>query len=331
MSINLSMLLFKTTLILGTIITISTPSWIIMWIGLEMNLMSFIPLMNKSKTPYESEASMKYFIVQAMASLVLLMAILISDLMECPSNFQYMTMMTALFIKMGAAPFHLWFPEVMNGLTWINCFILMTWQKIAPMILMSYQVYNNMIFTVVIILSVLFGSIGGLNQTSIRKMMAYSSISHLGWLIAAMSMNINYWVTYFIIYVWLNIAIIILLKWGNLFQISQIFTFKMSTLTKFTLFISFLSLGGLPPLMGFLPKWIIIQFMISNNNFLTMIIMVMTTLLTLYFYLRMMYSAFTFNNQNNIWHNESINSMIFITSTVISLIGIPMITIINLY
>nr|YP_003875590.1 NADH dehydrogenase subunit 2 [Euphaea formosa]ADM33809.1 NADH dehydrogenase subunit 2 [Euphaea formosa] len=328
---NLSSLLFYTTLITGTLISISSSSWLIMWIGLEMNLMSFVPIINKDKTPYESEASMKYFLIQAMASMMLLAAVLSAEMMNNINNWQNLILISALLMKMGAAPFHLWFPNVMQGLSWINCFILMTWQKIAPMVMTSYQLFNNKFINSIIILSVVVGAVGGMNQTSIRKMMAYSSISHIGWMLTAMLMSGSYWMLYFIMYIMLNMAVIMIMNKYAMFQLQQIFNTKMETTTKFTMFTGMLSLAGLPPFLGFLPKWMIIQNMIMFQEYLVIMIMVMTTLITLYFYLRMMYSAFTLSNQSGTMLNENKNKTVLMISISISLLGIPLISMINLY
>nr|AUO29227.1 NADH dehydrogenase subunit 2 [Enallagma cyathigerum] len=331
MKMNLSMLLFMTSLITGTLITISSSTWLMMWIGLEMNLMSFIPLMNSNKTPYESEASMKYFMVQAMASMMLLMSLILSEFIMFDKKMIYLIFLVSMFIKMGAAPFHMWFPGVMQGLSWFNCMLLMTWQKIAPMVMTSYILTTGMLSNMIILMSVIIGAVGGFNQTSIRKIMAYSSISHIGWMIMAMLMSSSYWMMCFMFYSVLSITVVILMNNNSLFYLSQIFSMKMESSMKFSLFMTILSLGGLPPFLGFMPKWMIIQNCIYFESKMLIIIMIMTTMITLYFYLRMTYSAFTMNNQAVAWMNQNNNKSIIFMSLLISMMGIPMIVMINLY
>nr|YP_009316748.1 NADH dehydrogenase subunit 2 [Anax imperator]YP_009942416.1 NADH dehydrogenase subunit 2 [Anax parthenope]AOW43643.1 NADH dehydrogenase subunit 2 [Anax imperator]QOC71585.1 NADH dehydrogenase subunit 2 [Anax parthenope] len=328
---NMSSTIFFMSLITGTLISISSTSWIGMWMGLEMNLLSFIPLMNKNKTPYENESAMKYFLVQAIASIMFLLAILLASMMD----FDYYTyinyiLSSALLMKMGAAPFHFWFPGVMEGLDWMNCLILMTWQKIAPFALLSYKLFMNNFFMTIIILCVTVGAVGGLNQSSIRKIMAYSSISHLGWMISAMMISNYYWIMYFFIYSLMNMAVIYLFKSQSLFHLSQIYFNKNSSIVKFSIFISMLSLGGLPPFLGFLPKWMIIQNMMATQYAIIILIMVMTTLLTLYFYLRIMMNAFTFMGNELMWQTSSNKTNILILLISISILGIPMLMILPL-
>nr|YP_010321738.1 NADH dehydrogenase subunit 2 [Asiagomphus coreanus]UKO32832.1 NADH dehydrogenase subunit 2 [Asiagomphus coreanus] len=324
MLLNMSSLLFILSLITGTLISISSSTWIGAWMGLEMNLLSFIPLMQKNKTPYENEASMKYFLVQAIASILFLLSILLAGMVDFDyNNYVSCLMSSALLMKTGAAPFHFWFPGVMEGLTWMNCLILMTWQKIAPFILLSYKLYMSLFFTTVIVLCVLIGAIGGLNQSSVRKLMAYSSISHLGWMISAMLLSSNFWILYFSIYVILNSAVIYIFNNQSIFHLSQAYYNNSSSMVKFSMFISMLSLGGLPPFLGFLPKWILIQNMMSSQYAMLVLIMVMTTLITLYFYLRIMFSAFMFLNQEVGWINNNIKINLTTMIMGLSVSGIP--------
>nr|WHN64145.1 NADH dehydrogenase subunit 2 [Chalcopteryx rutilans] len=329
MTPNLSMMLFSTSLIMGTMITISTSSWLIMWMGLEMNLLSFIPMMNSNKTSYESESSMKYFLTQAMASIMIMMAVLLSGILENMNEYSKIIILAATFTKMGAAPFHLWFPSVMQGLTWNKALILMTWQKIAPMGVMSHLMVNSTMINMVAAASVTLGTTGGLNQTSMRKMMAYSSVSHLGWMIMSMMMSNALWTMYFITYSLLNTATLSILKSTSTMHLPQLYSHMMNTSTKFALMTTILSLGGLPPFLGFLPKWIIIQNMVLMNSTLMVTIMVMTTLITLYFYLRMAYSAFMINSQSTYWKMSSKQKKITALSAMISIAGIPLATLMN--
>nr|YP_010890409.1 NADH dehydrogenase subunit 2 [Matrona cyanoptera]UZA66666.1 NADH dehydrogenase subunit 2 [Matrona cyanoptera] len=325
---NLSLMLFLFTMIVGTTVSISSSEWIIMWIGLEVNLMSFIPIMKTSKSPYESEASMKYFIVQAMASTLLMMAVLLMEMNTQPM--WVIILMATLFLKMGAAPFHIWYPGVMQGLSWENCIILMTWQKIAPMIMISYLMVNTLMTSIIVTMCVIVGAVGTMNQTSLRKLMAYSSISHLGWLIMSMLMSNYYWVVYFTLYSTVTIVTVTIFWSMSTFHMSQIMNKKMESKTKIVLFSSILSLGGMPPFMGFIPKWIMIQNMISSENYIMIMIMVMSTLITLYAYLRMSYSAFSLSNESLYWQMPEFNKSVMFLSMAVTLLGIPIIGVVSM-
>nr|YP_010031463.1 NADH dehydrogenase subunit 2 [Acroneuria carolinensis]QOV02858.1 NADH dehydrogenase subunit 2 [Acroneuria carolinensis] len=307
---NPTKLLFILTLISGTIISISANSWFGAWIGLEINLLSFIPLMTNTSNLMTTEASLKYFLTQALASATLLFTVIFSALIFSAS----MTLITSniflntlisssLLLKMGAAPLHFWFPGVMEGLNWMNGLMLMTWQKIAPLMLLSYNFSLNIFTSFVIVSSVMIGSLGGLNQTSLRKILAYSSINHLGWLTAALMIGENLWNLYFLVYSFLTATIIFMLHSFSLSHLNQSFSLThVPPVIKFSLFMTFLSLGGLPPFIGFLPKWIVIQSLTNSDLKMIVFLMVVMTLITLFYYLRVGFSAFMLTYSENSWN-----------------------------
>nr|ABY57645.1 NADH dehydrogenase subunit 2 [Paraleucophenga emeiensis] len=332
---NSSKILFMMIMMMGTLITITSNSWLGAWMGLEINLLSFIPIMSDNKNLTSTESSLKYFLTQALASTVLLFAIILLMLKNSMNmNFYqpYIStiMMSSLLLKSGAAPFHFWFPNMMEGLTWMNALVLMTWQKIAPLMLISYLKISS-ILTMSVILSVLVGALGGLNQSSLRKLMAFSSINHLGWMLSALNISESIWFIYFMFYTFLSVTLIYIFNTYKLFHLSQLFTmFFNSKMLKFTLFMNFLSLGGLPPFLGFLPKWVVIQQLTFNSQYLLLTILLVSTLVTLFFYLRICYSAFMLNYYENNWFNHT-NYMNFYTKiymilSFISIFGLLMIS-----
>nr|QIC19201.1 NADH dehydrogenase subunit 2 [Ocydromia sp. DY-2020] len=332
---NSSKILFILTLMMGTLITVSSNSWLSAWMGLEINLLAFIPLMNDSNNLMSSEACLKYFLTQALASSVMLFAIILNLLKfnfyqfnMIFMNFNFMMILLSLLLKSGTAPFHFWFPGVMEGLSWISALILMTWQKIAPIMLMSYIInvynYNNSLFLISIVLSIIIGSLGGLNQTSLKKIMAFSSINHLGWMLTALISSENLWLIYFLFYCFLSINLVFFFYIFKLFHINQLFSlFFKSKIIKFSLFMNLLSLGGLPPFLGFLPKWIIIQTLSFNNQLFLMSLLTVMTLITLFFYLRMCFSAFMLNYyENNFITSMNYNNFNMILYNIMSFFSI---------
>nr|YP_010715725.1 NADH dehydrogenase subunit 2 [Hermya beelzebul]WDE73952.1 NADH dehydrogenase subunit 2 [Hermya beelzebul] len=306
---NSSKIMFLNILIMGTLITISANSWLSAWMGLEINLLSFIPLMSDNKL-MSTESSLKYFLTQALASSIFLFAVILL-LMNLNTNY-LMTMMifSSLLLKMGSAPFHFWFPNVMEGLSWFNGFILMTWQKIAPLMLISYIIIKPLMM-ISIFMSSLIGAIGGLNQTSLRKLMAYSSINHLSWMLISMYNSNTLWMTYMLFYLFLNFIMIFTFYTYKMSHINQLFSLLFnSKMLIFFLMINLLSLGGLPPFLGFMPKWFVIQSLSENNQLMLLLFMILMTLITLYFYLRLCYNSFLLNYYENNWMiNSFYNSM----------------------
>nr|AXS65571.1 NADH dehydrogenase subunit 2 [Cleroidea sp. 4 KM-2017] len=298
-------LLFMTTMISGTMISISSYSWMGMWMGLEINLISIIPLLSKKTEMLSSEASIKYFITQALASAILMMAIIMISmnhemLTMVSTNMMVMMINTSLLTKMGAAPFHFWFPEVMEGLSWMNCFIMLTWQKIAPMVLLMYNSNMTMFIVMAIILSMMVSGILGFNQISLRKIMAYSSINHIGWMLAALLYSQPVWMIYFIVYTIISINIIAILNSFKIFFLKQFILLNLSPMLKTMFILNFFSLGGLPPFLGFLPKWFTIQTLIENSQLMLPFMMIVLTLLTLFFYTRITLSTLVLSQKNYI-------------------------------
>nr|QBF00374.1 NADH dehydrogenase subunit 2 [Stegana sp. 2117 JL-2019] len=333
---NSSKILFVIIMMSGSLISITSNSWLSAWMGLEINLLSFIPLMSDNNNLMSTEASLKYFLIQALASSVLLFSVIMMMLknsmsFEMNSLYSSSIIMSSLLLKSGAAPFHFWFPNIMDNLSWMNCLLLMTWQKIAPLILISYlQIELILYFS--IIMSVIIGSLGGLNQTSLRKLMAFSSINHLGWMLISLKINLSIWLIYFLSYTFLSFTLIYLFNNFKIFHFNQMFSlfFNQKPL-KFILMINFLSLGGLPPFLGFLPKWLLIQYLSFNNQYFLLIILVMTTLITLFFYLRICFSAFLLNYSENNWITYSnmnfFNFCFHLILSFISIFGLTMISI----
>nr|YP_002261339.1 NADH dehydrogenase subunit 2 [Gryllotalpa pluvialis]ACG59296.1 NADH dehydrogenase subunit 2 [Gryllotalpa pluvialis] len=330
---NPAKLFFFSSLMLSTLIVMSSSSWFSAWIALEINLLSFIPLISNTSNVLSSEAALKYFLTQAMASAILLIFILINQMtlnfMSPMINFYLYNMFLSspLLLKLGAAPFHFWFPSIMEGLDWLSSFTLMTWQKIAPMIILFNIMSMTNFLLMVMISSIMVGSWGGLNQVSLRKLMAYSSITHIGWMLAAMICNINIWYLYLLIYSILTLGMIFVFSSKNLFYLKQIFFSSLNPTFSIIMFSGLLSLGGLPPFLGFLPKWLVIQSLVYENTFL-ITTMVILTLMTLFFYMRLSLSAFLMFYPSNKWFIEWSNPSILLISSSIIIFLLPTISII---
>nr|ARH53974.1 NADH dehydrogenase subunit 2 [Pantoxystus rubricollis] len=295
--------LFLIMLMISTIISISSMSWMMAWIGLEINLLALMPLL-KTNNNNSTEAIMKYFMIQAMASAIFLFSIIIfidNDYLKPFKNQSLILLNSSLLLKLGVAPFHFWLPEVISGLNWKMNFIMLTWQKISPMILLSYNTNTTMYLSIIIIMSSFISSIQGLNQTCMRKIFAYSSINHMSWMISALMNSMSTWLIYFIIYSMMNMNIMIIFNKYKIYYLNQMsYLFYSNKYLKYFFMLNFLNLGGLPPFLGFFPKWLTVNFMILNNHYITTVILIIFSLISLYFYMRITFSSFSF------YINESI-------------------------
>nr|YP_010722461.1 NADH dehydrogenase subunit 2 [Parnassius nomion]WDV10550.1 NADH dehydrogenase subunit 2 [Parnassius jacquemontii tibetanus]WDV10614.1 NADH dehydrogenase subunit 2 [Parnassius epaphus]WDV10640.1 NADH dehydrogenase subunit 2 [Parnassius nomion]WDV10641.1 NADH dehydrogenase subunit 2 [Parnassius epaphus]WDV10654.1 NADH dehydrogenase subunit 2 [Parnassius nomion] len=323
-NLNSNKMFFYFILFFSTLISISANSWLGCWIGLEINLLSFIPLISNSKNLLSSEAALKYFLTQSIASINFLFSILLKMIML--KNFEINNLISILInssmlMKMGSTPFHFWFPNIIEGLSWFNCFILMTWQKISPMILLSYYMnYNFLMF--IMIFNVIVGTMGGINQTSLRKLMSFSSINNLGWMLVALMMTENLWIFYLMMYSFLISIMCFFFNMMNIYYINQLFIMNMKFSLKMFLLINFLSLGGLPPFLGFFPKWIIINFLIVNKLFIISFIFIMMSLIMLFFYIRIMYSSIMFNYLKMKWFKNFMKNYLLLIMNTLSMISL---------
>nr|YP_010596317.1 NADH dehydrogenase subunit 2 [Sthenias yunnanus]WAJ61219.1 NADH dehydrogenase subunit 2 [Sthenias yunnanus] len=319
-------ILFYFMLMLGTLITISSYSWLSMWMGLEINLLSIIPLLKDSKNNYPAEAALKYFTTQALASSILMFSIILSfNLYTYIGSSPTVSMIinSALLIKVGAAPFHAWFPEVLEGLSWLNSLILLTWQKIAPMVMIFYNCnLTSFLFTIILISTIVSGILG-INQISLRKILAYSSINHISWMLASMLNTQNVWMFYFLIYSVITLNIILILHFLNIYSLLQLFSsLSFNKQLKIFFVINFLSLGGLPPFLGFFPKWLVINSLIINQFYLLSILLIVFTLITLFFYLRIILVSLIINSNETISYTHKKMKFLIMFFNFISLSGL---------
>nr|YP_003734768.1 NADH dehydrogenase subunit 2 [Lycothrissa crocodilus]BAJ09871.1 NADH dehydrogenase subunit 2 [Lycothrissa crocodilus] len=286
-----------TSLGLGTTITFMSSHWLLAWMGLEINTLAIIPLMAQKHHPRAVEATTKYFLIQATAAAMILFAASTNawiygqwDINQMSHPLTSSITMTALALKIGLAPLHLWLPEVLQGITLTTGLILSTWQKLAPFALIIQTANNThpLLLTTFALTSALVGGWGGLNQTQLRKILAYSSIAHLGWMILMSQMAPQMTLIALIMYIIMTTTAflsLININSTKTITLTSAWT-KTPTLTALMCLI-LLSLGGLPPLTGFMPKWLIIQELANQGFTLTATIIALSALLSLYFYLRL--------------------------------------------
>nr|YP_010455557.1 NADH dehydrogenase subunit 2 [Micronycteris hirsuta]UUA63188.1 NADH dehydrogenase subunit 2 [Micronycteris hirsuta] len=312
--------MIMSTIIMGTIIVMTSSHWLTVWIGFEMNMLAVIPMLMKNHHPRSTEAATKYFLTQATASMLLMLAVLINLLhsgqwsVTNMTNSMASTILTlALTMKLGLSPFHFWVPEVTQGIPLTSGLLLLTWQKLAPLSILyniSPNINPDMLLSMSI-LSVIIGGWGGLNQTQLRKIMAYSSIAHMGWMTTILIYNPTMTILNLTIYVLMTLTVFMLLiLTSTTTTLSLSHMWNKLPLIPTIILTTMLSLGGLPPLTGFMPKWMIIQELTKNDSIILPTLMAITALLNLYFYMRLTYATSltmlpTTNNTKIKWHFEA--------------------------
>nr|UNY85898.1 NADH dehydrogenase subunit 2 [Emoia atrocostata]UNY85909.1 NADH dehydrogenase subunit 2 [Emoia atrocostata]UNY85910.1 NADH dehydrogenase subunit 2 [Emoia atrocostata] len=293
------MSLMLTSLATGTVITMTSTHWLMAWAGLELNTLSIIPIITKHHHPRSTEATTKYFLTQAAASAMLLFASTTNawhtgtwDLSQFTNQPACIMLTMALSMKLGLAPLHFWLPEVLQGTPLNTALIITTWQKLAPLSLMflTHNSLNPSILISMGLLSSVVGGWGGLNQTQTRKIMAYSSVAHLGWMTVAMALNPNLALLNLLLYLLMTTTTFMMLMQTSSKTIKDLTTASaLSPPTLALMMTLMMSLGGLPPLTGFMPKWLILQELTHYNFSTTALVLALSALLSLFFYLRLSY------------------------------------------
>nr|QYA70350.1 NADH dehydrogenase subunit 2 [Campylorhynchus chiapensis] len=331
-------LVFTTSLLLGTTITISSNHWVLAWTGLEINTLAILPLISKSHHPRAIEAATKYFLVQAAASALVLFSSMTNawhtgqwDISQLTDPTSCLILTAALAMKLGLVPFHFWFPEVLQGSPLLTGLLLSTVMKFPPITLlfMTSPSLNPTLLVTMALLSTALGGWMGLNQTQTRKILAFSSISHLGWMAIIISYSPKLALLNFYLYALMTATVFLSLNSMKALKLSTLMTSWTKTPTlNAMLMLTLLSLAGLPPLTGFLPKWLIIQELTKQEMAPAATIISLLSLLGLFFYLRLAYCAtitlppHTTNHIKQWRTNEPINPMVAILTTM-SLMLLP--------
>nr|YP_913485.1 NADH dehydrogenase subunit 2 [Esomus metallicus]BAF41546.1 ND2 [Esomus metallicus] len=285
---------------LGTTLTFSSSNWLLAWMGLEINTLAIIPLMMYKHQPRAVEAATKYFIVQATAAAMVLFMSLMNAwntgqwYIDTTDTLSSTVIIVALAFKLGMAPMHFWLPEVLQGLSFTMGLVLSTWQKLAPLALMI-QVTNDSNPAILVLLgltSSILGGWGGLNQTQTRKIMAYSSIAGMGWMIIVAQLAPNLTLIALTVYILTTSAAFITLNMLSAKNINIMSTaWSNSPMITATASLLVLSLGGLPPLTGFITKLLILEELTKQQLTAPALMMALIALISLYYYLRLGYSA----------------------------------------
>ena len=282
--IILSIINFYFLILISIIISLRVSSNLLLWIRLELNILRFLPIIS-SKENIEIENSIKYFLIQRWASVIFLIRFFFFYMIN--NNF-YMLINLRLFMKLGVSPFHSWFIAILKTSSLITLFMLSTVQKIIPLVIIFNIKLNNFLIFIVIFLTLIFIIILLPRTININKVLAISSINNIIWLIMSVLFSIKIIFLFMMIYMYLVMGFINIYSFYNINMFTQMNSIIF--FDKFFLVIVFISLGGMPPILGFLRKIIILKIIL--NNFISLVIVfiiVISSVLLLYFYLSRIY------------------------------------------
>nr|YP_010580879.1 NADH dehydrogenase subunit 2 [Pyrops viridirostris]UZT27064.1 NADH dehydrogenase subunit 2 [Pyrops viridirostris] len=321
MKMNSSNIMFLTIMTMSVMMSMTSNNFLTTWTSMEINLISFVPLMKKSNKM--NEQSMKYLIIQSVASSIMMASMIMNSIINHPINESIM-MMTGVLMKVGMMPFHLWLPMTMQMVSWTVCKMMMTMQKIIPTIVASQMTSLKLMMTPMM-LSMMVGPIVGMKQTSMKKMMAYSSITNSPIMIICLKSSKSQFMLFFLFYSMINILMINLMKSKNINFMNQLN--KQTNMTKMSMLVSAMSMSGMPPTTGFLIKWMVMKSSMEMSTIIPMM-MIGSSLISTFMYLNMIIPSLTKSQKNKMETSDekSESTMVMI----INLLGIPMATMTNL-
>nr|ATG83372.1 NADH dehydrogenase subunit 2 [Cnemaspis punctata] len=330
--------LFLINLITSTTIVMLNHHWLLAWLALELNTLSILPMIIKQHHPRATEAATKYFLTQAAAAALILFTSTVNAWQTGQWNITISntplttTMITlALMLKLGLAPVHFWYPEVLQGSTLMTALLISTWQKIAPLTLLytTMPALQTNMTLLIGVTSTLVGGWAGLNQTQTRKIMAFSSIAHMGWLITIITMNPGLTTLTYLMYVTMTSSLFISLNINTTNSIANLSTvWSHSPALLAMMMLTLMTLGGLPPLSGFMPKWLILKELAETSLFMLSTTMAMASLPSLFFYIRMAYTTMltlapTPTNIKHNWRFKTPHTLMHATTTTTALLLLP--------
>ncbi|WP_435112911.1 NADH-quinone oxidoreductase subunit NuoN [Candidatus Pelagibacter bacterium nBUS_36] len=308
--------------VLGMMVMISSNDLMVFYMGLELQSLALYVLATFNRDQLKSsEAGLKYFVLSALSSGLLLYGCSLVYGFSGSTNFdtianqlnsnEYVLTFGIVFIlvglafKISAVPFHMWAPDVYEGSpTSVTLFFTMV-PKIAALtvfIRFLYVPFLNlidqwqMIIVFLSIASMLFGAIAAIGQTNIKRLIAYSSIGHIGYTLAGLATGSNEGIQssiiYISIYIIMNLALfscLLMLKRNNQYyeEIGDLSGLsKNHPLLSLSLLIILFSLAGIPPLAGFFAKFYIFKAVLEQSMYFLAIVGLLSTVVAAFYYLR---------------------------------------------
>jgi len=289
-------------------IAIRSNSNIIIWARLELNILRFLPLItSREYSPIEN--SIKYFLIQRFASIIYISCVLL-----CILKFNYILeiiIILRIIIKLGAAPFHGWFLSLSKSLRLFIFIIVSTIQKIIPIIITRrLNIFRGLIIFIRLIrfLVVLYNRIIILR---LIKVLALSRINNLVWFLVSIITGIQFFFFFFFIYYWLFLGVYIIFLHPIKNISNQIL--RARHYNKLIKIFTLLSLGGLPPFLGFLGKLYILKVSINIISRRFLFLLVIRSLIVLFIYMSFSFIILSFPITIRFNNSEIIRKILKIT------------------
>jgi len=241
-------------------------SWILIWVALEINTLAFCSIIKNSPKPKIAELGIKYFVIQSVSSVLLVRRMTISNSPKLTATFLIFLPLLSLLVKIAASPFQEWFVRITKNSNLTPAFILITWQKLAPLFLILYQIKR--IIWPFLLLSLILGRVLQIDKIIFLEILAYSSVFNLSWILMSIAIR-NYLFTAFCLIYWSSVLLVVIFLKKS--KQNKINITPNTRKEKWVLLLIMANLAGLPPRAGFLIKLMLIKEYAINNVLLLVI------------------------------------------------------------
>lgn len=263
--------------------------------------------MNEKVSYLNLESLFKFIILSAITSLLILLNLINEyNYIWYGYNLIHLFLLIVFFFKIGISPFHIWIPEIYLGLNLCSIIILSTLPKITTFIIWTRLILNNNGLYYIILLSLIISCIGGLNQSNIKILFAYSSIYNFSIIIIGLYINtyfsLSYSFFYIIIYILTNLGLFIILNNIYINKFSIIYLNYINNKYNYLLCIFIISLIGIPPFSGFLIKTFFFKYILFKKYIFLNLIIIITNIISSFYYMRIIKIINDININNfNFW------------------------------
>jgi len=283
--------------LLTVLVGISLNSFLLIWIIIELNLLSFLGLIIRSNLIKINLLSIKYFCIQATSSLIIYWGLLMGTYFKALIP---ILLLSAIFIKLGIAPFHAWFIRLLNKSSWSIILFLSISQKIIPLwFLCSYYQFLKTWFQEFILIRTVISRFLRIFQILIKKILAYSSIFMLNWVCGRIFFRKIFWFQFIAIYTILLLLIILIFIESKLYLTN--FSIVATDKTFFIkIIIILLTMAGIPPLVIFYIKFAVIYSLVYGNFYSISIILLCCSIFLICIYLSL-FSTYLKMSATGIW------------------------------
>lgn len=295
--------------LIGSLIIIYCDHLFIIYLGLELQTFSLFILIAKNRTSIKgSEAGLKYFILGAISSGIYLLGLCILFLFGISLSIKCLLMnlddslvilsttliLLSFSFKLGLTPFHFWMPDIYEGSSWDVLSLLSTIPKISVLSIFIQLAINTNLILSISLASIIIGTLGALNQTKLKRLLAYSSISHMGFIILGFTMmsSVGYEVSFIYLFIYAITIISLFVMVTNTPLLKEFYIIELGGLQYMNRILSvswlviFLSIAGIPPLSGFISKWFILWNIISFNYIFSSVTLILFSMIGAVYYLR---------------------------------------------